>query len=94
MLDAARCYKRRLCTAAPCNDLLPPATFLYNLLVNDPTYLVQNLTEYFSAVMCLVLTFLCWRLDWQGRANVITKASYVGLVCLLLLIMALPSIGL
>jgi hypothetical protein len=67
---------------------------LYNLLVNDPTYLVQNLTEYFSAMMCLVLTFLCWHLDRQGRANVITKASYVGLVCLLLVIMALPSIGL
>jgi hypothetical protein len=69
-------------------------TSLYNLLVSDPTYIVQNLAEYCSAVMCLVLTFLCWRLEWQGRANVITKASYVGLVGLLLLIMALPSIGL
>jgi hypothetical protein len=75
-------------------DCSLPATFLYNLLVNDPTYLVQNLTEYFSAMMCLVLTFLCWHLDRRGRANVITKASYVGLVGLLLVIMALPSIGL
>ena len=66
-------------------------TFLYNLTVTDPTHVVQNLTEYFSAVMCLVLTFHCWRLDRQGRANVTTKASYVALVSLLLLIMALPT---
>jgi hypothetical protein len=66
---------------------------LYNIAVTEPTYIVQNLTEYFSVVTCLVLTFYCWHLDWQGRANATTKASYVGLVCLLFLIMALPSIG-
>ena len=59
--------------------------------MTDPTHVVQNLTEYFSAVMYLVLTFHCWRLYRQGRANVTTKASYVALVSLLLLIMALPT---
>jgi hypothetical protein len=68
--------------------------FLYNLAMSDPTYLVQNLAEYLTGVMCLVLTLHCWRLDRQGRANAITKASYVVLVCMLFLIMALPSIGL
>jgi hypothetical protein len=70
------------------------ATFLYNIAVTAPTYIVQNLTEYFSGVMCLVLTFHCWHLDWRGGANATTKASYVALVCLLLLIMALPAMGL
>jgi hypothetical protein len=70
------------------------ALFLYNLAVSDPTYLIQNLAEYFTSVMCLVLTFHCWRLDRQGRASAITKGSYVALICMLFLIMALPSIGL
>ena len=70
------------------------AISLYDLLeMSDPTHLAQNLTEYFSAVMCLVLTFHCWRLDRQGRANATTKASYVALAGLLLLILALPSMG-
>ncbi len=69
------------------------AASLYDLEMSDPTHLAQNLTEYFSAVMCLVLTFHCWRLDRQGRANATTKASYVALVGLLLLILALPSMG-
>jgi len=63
---------------------------LYNVRVSDPTYLIQNLVEYFTGVMCLVLTFHCWRLDRQGRANVTTKASYIALVCMLFLIMAIP----
>ena len=70
------------------------ALFLYNLAVSDPTYLIQNLAEYFTGVMCLVLTFHCWRLDRQGRASAVTKGSYVALVCMLFLIMAIPSIGL
>jgi len=70
------------------------ALFLYNLALSDPTYLIQNLAEYFTGVMCLELTFHCWRLDRQGRASDTTKASYVALVCVLFLIMALPSIGL
>jgi hypothetical protein len=70
------------------------ATILYNLVMNDPAILIQNLTEYFSSVMFLVLTFYCWHLDRQGRASATTKASYLALVCLLLLIMALPSMGL
>ena len=76
-----------------CKGLLPAVTSLYDLEMSDPTHLAQNLTEYFSAVMCLVLTFHCWRLDRQGRANATTKASYVALVGLLLLILALPSMG-
>jgi hypothetical protein len=71
----------------------PTVTSLYNLVMSDPTHLAQNLTEYFSALMCLMLTFHCWRLDRQGRVGAITKASYVALVGLLLLIMALPSMG-
>jgi len=70
------------------------ATFLYNLTVNDPTHLVRTLAEYSTGVMCLVLTFHCWRLDRQGRASAVTKGSYVALVCLLFLIMAIPSMGL
>jgi hypothetical protein len=70
------------------------ALSLYNLAVSDPTYLIQNLVEYFTAVTCLVLTFHCWRLDRQGRASDVTKGSYVALVCMLFLIMAIPSIGL
>jgi hypothetical protein len=63
---------------------------LYNIAVSAPTYLIQNLVEYFTGVMCLVLTIYSWRLDWQGRASATTKASYVALVCMLFLIMALP----
>jgi hypothetical protein len=62
--------------------------------MRDPTYLIQNLAQYFTGVLCLVLTFHCWRLDRQGRASAITKASYVALICILFLIMAMPSIGL
>jgi hypothetical protein len=43
--------------------------------------------------LVLVLTFLCWRFDRRGRANVTTKASYVVLTCLILVIMALPLMG-
>jgi hypothetical protein len=70
------------------------ALSLYNLAMSDSTYLIQNLAEYFTGVMCLVLTFHCWRLDRRGRANALTKGSYVSLVCVLFLIMAIPSIGL
>ena len=70
------------------------ALFVYNLAMSDPTYLVQNLVEYFTGVMCLILTLYCWRLDRQGRASAVTKASYVALICTLFLIMALPSLGL
>jgi hypothetical protein len=74
-------------------NYFPTMTSLYNLVMSDPTHLAQNLTEYFSALMCLMLTFHCWRLDRQGRVGATTKASYVALVGLLLLIMALPSMG-
>jgi hypothetical protein len=74
-------------------NYFPTVTSLYTLVMSDPTHLAQNLTEYFSALMCLMLTFHCWRLDRQGRVGAITKASYVALVGLLLLIMALPSMG-
>ena len=74
-------------------NYFPTVTSLYNLVMSDPTHLAQNLTEYFSALMCLVLTFHCWRLERQGRVGATTKASYVALVGLLLLIMALPSMG-
>jgi hypothetical protein len=70
------------------------ALLLSNLAMSEPTYLTQNLAEYFTGVVCLVLTFYCWHLDWQGRANATTKASYVALVCVLSLILALPSTGL
>ena len=74
-------------------DYFSTGRSLYDLGMSDPTHLAQNLTEYFTAVMCLVLTFHCWRLDRQGRVGATTKASYVALVGLLLLIMALPSMG-
>jgi hypothetical protein len=74
-------------------NYFPTVTSLYTLVMSDPTHLAQNLTEYFSALMCLMLTFHCWRLDRQGRVDATTKASYVALVGLLLLIMALPSMG-
>jgi hypothetical protein len=74
-------------------NYFPTVTSLYNLVMSDPTHLAQNLTEYFSALMCLMLTFHCWRLDRQGRVGATTKASYIALVGLLLLIMALPSMG-
>jgi hypothetical protein len=83
------------CPSAPfVTDCDFNALSLYNLAVSDPTYLIQNLAEYFTGVMCLILTFHCWRLDRQGRASAITKGSYVALVCILFLTMALPSIGL
>jgi hypothetical protein len=43
--------------------------------------------------LVLVLTFLCWHFDRRGRANVTTKASYVALTCLILLVMTLPLMG-
>ena len=70
------------------------ALLLYNLVMSDPPYLIQNLVEYFTGVLCLILTFHCWRLDLQGRSSAVTKASYVALVCMLFLIMAIPSISL
>ena len=51
------------------------------------------MTEYFGGVLVLVLTFLCWHFDRQGRANATTKASYVALACLILVVMALPLMG-
>jgi hypothetical protein len=51
------------------------------------------MTEYFGGVLVLVLTFLCWHFDRRGRANFTTKASYVALTCLILLVMALPLVG-
>jgi dolichyl-phosphate-mannose--protein O-mannosyl transferase len=95
MLGVYRSYKRALLFGSSfvtgCNF---NALFLYNLAMSDPTYLIQNLAEYFTGVMCLALTFHCWRLDRQGRASAVTKGSYVALVCMLFLIMAIPSIGL
>ena len=93
-LGTVRCYKRRSVRRPFVIGCCLDVTFLYNIAVTDPSYIVQNLTEYFSGVMCLVLTFHCWRLDWRGRASATTKASYLALVCLLLLIMALPAMGL
>lgn len=71
-----RGYEHRLCTVACATNYFSAGASLYDLEMSDPTHLAQNLTEYFSAVMCLVLTFHCWRLDRQGRANATTKASY------------------
>jgi hypothetical protein len=51
------------------------------------------MTEYFGGVLVLVLTFLCWHFERRGKANVTTKASYVALTCLILLVMALPLMG-
>ena len=51
------------------------------------------MTEYFGGVLVLVLTFLCWHFDRRGKANVTTKASYIALTCLILLVMTLPLMG-
>ncbi len=61
--------------------------------MHDPTTLLKTLTEYTSGVMLLALTFYCWHLDRRGRASETLRASYVALVCLLLLVMALPLKG-
>ena len=62
-------------------------------MVHDPTTILQVMTEYFGGVLVLVLTLLCWHFDRRGKANVTTKASYVALTCLILLVMALPLMG-
>ena len=59
-------------------------------MVHDPTTILQVMTEYFGGVLVLVLTFLCWHFDRHGRANATTKASYVALVSLILLILTPP----
>ena len=51
------------------------------------------MTEYFGGVLVLLLTFLCWHFDRHGRANATTKASYVALVSLILLIITPPLMG-
>ncbi len=61
--------------------------------MHDPTTLLKMLTEYISSIMLLALTFYCWHLDRRGRASETLRASYVALVCLLLLVMALPLKG-
>jgi hypothetical protein len=61
--------------------------------VHDPTTILKVMTEYFGCVLLLFLTFLCWHFDRHGRANATTKASYVVLVSLILLILAAPLMG-
>ncbi len=61
--------------------------------MHDLNTLLGVMTEYFGGVLVLILTFLCWHFDRCGKANVITKASYIGLTCLILLAMALPLMG-
>ena len=62
-------------------------------MVYDPTTILQVMTEYFGGVLVLILTFLCWHFDRHGRANATTKASYVALVSLILLILTPPLRG-
>ena len=61
--------------------------------MHDLNTLLGVMTEYFGSVLVLVLTFLCWHFDRRERANVTTKASYVALTCLILVIIALPLMG-
>ena len=61
--------------------------------MHDLNTLIGVMTEYFGSVLVLLLTFLCCHFDRRGRANVTTKASYVVLTCLILLVMALPLMG-
>jgi hypothetical protein len=58
--------------------------------MHDLNTLLGVMTEYFGGVLVLVLTFLCWHFERRGKANVTTKASYVALTCLILLVMAFP----
>jgi hypothetical protein len=58
--------------------------------MHDLNTLLGVMSEYFGGVLVLVLTFLCWHFDRRGRANATTKASYVALTCLILLVMTLP----
>ena len=62
-------------------------------MVHDPTTILQVMTEYFGGVLVLVLIFLCWHFDRHGRANATTKASYVALVSLILLLLTPPLMG-
>ncbi len=59
-------------------------------MVHDPTTILKVMTVYFSGILLLLLTFLCWHFDRHGRANATTKASYVALVSLILLVITLP----
>jgi hypothetical protein len=61
--------------------------------MNDLNTLLGVMTEYFGGVLVLVLTFLCWHFDRHGRANATTKASYVALISLILLIISPPLMG-
>ena len=58
--------------------------------MDDLATILKVLDEYFSGISVLVMTFCCWHLDRRGRATKTLKASYAGLACVLLLIMALP----
>ena len=59
----------------------------------DLTTFLKVLDEYFSGVTLLVMTFCSWHLDRRGRATKTLRASYAGLACVLLLVMALPLAG-
>ncbi len=61
--------------------------------MHDLNTLLGVMTEYFGGVLVLVLTFLCWHFDRRGRANATTKASYVALVSLILLLITPPLMG-
>ena len=62
-------------------------------MVHDPTTILKVMTEYFGGILLLLLTFLCWQFDRRGRANAMTKASYVALASLILLIITPPLMG-
>jgi hypothetical protein len=79
--------------ASVCYCSLLRSCSLYNQAMHDLNTLLGVMTEYFGGVLVLVLTFLCWHFDRRGKANVTTKASYVALTCLILLVMALPLMG-
>ena len=62
-------------------------------MVHDTTIILQVMTEYVGGVLVLLLTFLCWHFDRHGRADATTKASYVALVSLILLVITPPLMG-
>ena len=62
-------------------------------MVHDPTTILKVMTAYLSGILLLLLTFLCWHFDRHGRANGTTKASYVALVSLILVIITPPLMG-
>jgi hypothetical protein len=62
-------------------------------MVHDPTTILKVMTAYFGGILLLLLTFLCWHFDRHGRANATTKASYVALVSLILVIITPPLMG-